>query len=76
MVADGSVADAEHLLAARQQVRHEVVDGTDRGRRDLLHATGHLAVHRVEHLALAGVDHGDDDAVSVPVRERQQVERD
>ena len=43
--------------------------------RRLLHATRHLAVHRVEHLALAGVDDRDDDAVGVAVRERQQVER-
>ena len=70
-----TVADAQHVLAPREQIGDELVDRADPRLGDLLHPAGHLAVHRVEHLALAGVDHRHDDAVGVPARERQQVER-
>ena len=74
-VALRAVADAQHLLAAGEQVGDELVDRSDPRRDDLLQTAGHLAVHGVEDLALAGVDHRHDDAVRATVRERQQVER-
>ena len=69
------VADAQRLLAAGEEVGDELVDRPDTRRDDLLQTAGHLAVHGVEDLALAGVDHRHDDAVGAAVRERQQVER-
>ena len=70
-----AVADAQRFLAAGEQVGDELVDRADPGRRHLLHAARHLAVHRVEHLALAGVDHRHHDPVGAAVREGEQIER-
>ena len=75
-VAQRAVADAQHVLAAGQQVGR-------RGRRRARPAVrptcctppGTWPVQGVEQLALAGVDDGHDDAVGVAQRERQQVER-
>ena len=74
-VAQRPVADAQRVLAAGDEVGDELVDGGDPRPDDLLHPTGDGPVHRVEHLALAGVDDGHDHTVGLPVRERQQIER-
>ncbi len=74
-VSNGSVADHKDVLAACHQIGNEVFDGANGRFRHLLNSTWHLAVHRVEHFALASVDDRDDHAVGVAARERQQVER-
>ena len=74
-VAVRAVTDAQRLLAPCQQVGDDWSTSPTRGSDDLLQPARHLAVHGVEHLALAGIDDRDDDTIGAAVRERQQVER-
>ena len=55
-----AVADEEELLARRQELGREVVGRADPALAQPLDAAGDLPVERVEELAPAGVDGGDD----------------
>ena len=70
-----AVSDEQRVLAAGEEIGDEIIDRTDRRFEHLLHATRYLAVHGVEHLTLAGVDHGNDHAIGVAVGEGEQIER-
>ena len=73
-VPERAVADQQHLLAAGDQLGGQLVGRADLGLGEPLHAAGHLAVERGEHLAPAGVDHRGDEPGAEPGREREQVE--
>ena len=70
-----AVADTQHVLTSSEQVGHQFLHRADCRLGDLLDAARHLAVHRVEHLALASIDHGHDHAIGVTAGEREEVER-
>ena len=73
-IAQRTVAHAQRLLAARQEVADELVDGPDPRRDDLLHTAWDRAIHRVEQLTFSGVDDGDDEWIGPPVAEGQEIE--